>query len=238
MADASSVLLFNNKVSHRNSVSSDIRPPKINAGRMNRHEMSQQQNNGNKRHFDNRQKHTPASNIPCPACSFSNKDIHKMLATIHPPNGDPNKCCFRGPSFNCDKDMREKVHQYNLKNPKDIGQNLNKQDRQHIPPKKADLPGSKVNFASPEDTNANNEMLEQTPMDDHIYVEDFIYDTNPDDYIHMSEDPTYVEEQENSDLHEVKTNKNFIDEVDNEQFYDTNDTDLPSLTFRMTTVQL
>ena len=71
-----------------------------------------------------RQRKTPASNVPCPACSFSNCEIHKMLATIHPPNGDPNKCCFRGPSFNSDKDMREKLHQYNLKHPGDKGQKI------------------------------------------------------------------------------------------------------------------
>ena len=112
-----------------------------------------------------------------------------MLATIHPPNGDPNKCCFRGPSFNSDKDMREKLHQYNLKHPGDKGQNSTTQDRSRIPPKQADLPKGKVNFASPTGldtssiTEENVELIEK--YEEPIYVEDFLYDNPPEEYDNM-----------------------------------------------------
>ena len=139
-----------------------------------------------------------------------------MLASIHPPNGDPTKCCFQGASYYSDKDMREKIHQYNLKNPKNKVKDATKQDRLKIPPKQADIPDPKINHASQSDET--NPSSNDSP-DDSIFVEDYIYGNDPSDYIHMTEDPLYVEgQEEESDLHEPAINKNYIvaDETDHD----------------------
>ena len=47
---------------------------------------------------------------------MTQKEYHQALNSIHDPN-DPGKCCFRGPIFNPNKNIRETVLQYNLKHP-------------------------------------------------------------------------------------------------------------------------
>ena len=93
-----------------------------------------------------RRRYRPASSTPCRACGYSNKDLHKILDRIHPPDGNPLQCCFRGPDFNPDKDMRTILHQYNLKHQNDRRQNENEQDRSTMLPKSATLVPPKTNF--------------------------------------------------------------------------------------------
>ena len=101
--------------------------------------------------------------------------------------------------------MREKIHQYNLKDPKDKVQDATKQDRLKISPKQADIPDTKINHASQSDET--NPLSIDSP-DDSMFVEDYIYGNDPSDCIHMTEDPHYVEgQEEESDLHEPAINK-------------------------------
>ena len=87
LEDIPTLLLFSNKISQRLPSTNNLHDPKINASRFNRKELDKSQSQNCQR--DNRQEHkqrrTPASNIPCPACSFSNRDLHRMLASIHLP---------------------------------------------------------------------------------------------------------------------------------------------------------
>ena len=133
--------------------------------------------------------------------------------------------------------MREKLHQYNLKNPNDKNQNSCNQDRLTIPPKKADIPGIKVNMANPSIISDEVVQEEQStePYEAPVYVEDFVYDNNPADYNLPSEDIPCVAGGQNSDLHEIKVNMNYIEEQDVEV---EDITDLPTPNFRMATVQL
>ena len=69
-----------------------------------------------------------------------------MLDRIHPADGNPLQCCFHGPDFNMDKDMRSVLHQYNLKHQKDTRQNENNQDRSKFLPRPANLVPPKTNL--------------------------------------------------------------------------------------------
>ena len=93
-----------------------------------------------------RRPYKPASTTPCRACGYSNRDLHKILDRIHPADGNPTQCCFRGPDFNPDKDMRTILHQYNLKHQNDKRQNDSKQDRSSILPKLPTLVRPKTNL--------------------------------------------------------------------------------------------
>ena len=64
---------------------------------------------------------TKTSTIPynptrCKVCGMTQKECHQAWNNMHDPS-DPTKCCFRGPIFNPDKNIRENVLQYNLKHP-------------------------------------------------------------------------------------------------------------------------
>ena len=122
-----------------------------------------------------------------------------------------------------------------MKNPNDKTQNSCKQDRLTIPPKKADLPGVKVNMANPSVISDEVVQEEQstTPYEAPVYVEDFVYENNPADYILPSENIPCVAGGQNSDLHEIKVNMNYIEEQEVGYI-----TDLPTANFRMATVQL
>ena len=68
-------------------------------------------------HRQNIEQYTPQR---CLACGLTNKEFHQMLKDIHDPT-DPNKCCLRGPRFIQDKQLKERLNQYNLKHPTDKG---------------------------------------------------------------------------------------------------------------------
>ena len=89
----------------RNPTLSTLHDPVVNAGRFTQRDV---QNNRQRQiynpqtqpgGFKQNPQFIPASDKPCPCCSYSNQDIIKMLAKIHPPDGDPSKCCFRGPDY-------------------------------------------------------------------------------------------------------------------------------------------
>ena len=48
----------------------------------------------------------------CQACGYSNREIHRMLGELH--TCDAKECFFRGTKFLNDKELRERVNQYNL----------------------------------------------------------------------------------------------------------------------------
>ena len=56
-------------------------------------------------------KYTPKR---CTVCGKTQKELHQLLRRIHEDN-DPDNCCFRGPKYIRDKNIREAVMQYNLK---------------------------------------------------------------------------------------------------------------------------
>ena len=52
----------------------------------------------------------------CLVCGLTQKEFHLSLNDLHDPS-DPEKCCLRGPKYIQDKNIRERVLQYNLKHP-------------------------------------------------------------------------------------------------------------------------
>ena len=52
----------------------------------------------------------------CVVCGLTQKECHQNWRNLHDPN-DPTKCPFRGPTFITDKQIRERVLQYNIKHP-------------------------------------------------------------------------------------------------------------------------
>ena len=60
----------------------------------------------------------------CEVCGLTQKELHQQLNHIHDPS-DPRKCCLRGPEYIGDKNIREKILQYNLRHPSSEKQNGN-----------------------------------------------------------------------------------------------------------------
>ena len=82
----------------------DIYDPQINAARLSTNTTKDNQKSNS---------YTPTR---CEVCGLTQKECHQLMKNIHDPT-DTNKCCFRGPKFIDDKQLRETVMQYNLKNP-------------------------------------------------------------------------------------------------------------------------
>ena len=83
---------------------------------------------------------TPYTPTRCTVCGKTQKEIHEMLKQIHDPS-DPDNCCFRGPKYIKDKDIRETVMQYNLKQTRVTSNNSHTGDKQPS----TSLPDPKIN---------------------------------------------------------------------------------------------
>ena len=83
----------------------------------------------------------------CEACGLTQKELHQQLGQIHDPS-DPEKCCLRGPEYIPDKNIRERILQYNLKHP---------------PPKNQHT-ASKVSYADPLETPPTTATLPTPPQ--------------------------------------------------------------------------
>ena len=198
----------------------NLHNPIANQGRFTQQELRanvQQKMNKN----NQRPKFVPLSNKPCPCCSYSNRDIIKLLSKIHPPDGDPSKCCFRGPDHNVDKDMREKLHQFNLKNPNDKKQNSTNKDRIGVMPKPPVITCPKINAATIEDENIQRPSEEDD--NEEYYFEELTYpeDNENELYVpqattnHMYIDKNNIEQYENDE--ETKIISNLSNEVEDNQ---------------------
>ena len=94
-----------------------------------------QKHSHNKRVSFNRQTRPPTGGAEkfkvkrCSACGLTNKELHHAIRTLH--TCEPGTYFIRGPKFNSDKEIRENVNQYNLKNINDKGATPNK-NRQGI----------------------------------------------------------------------------------------------------------
>ena len=105
-----------------------IPDPVVNAGRAGRDEYLKQQKQRERRPYLPRDEylkqqrerrgqdrnHTNTKDCTCEACGYSTRELHKMLNDLH--TGNPKECPLRGPKFNNDKQTRERLNQYNLKN--------------------------------------------------------------------------------------------------------------------------
>ena len=86
----------------------------------------------------------------CEVCGLTQKECHQVWKSIHDPT-DPQKCPFRGPKFIIDKQIRENVLQYNLKNSESTMKTANGDTPQKQlqeepkPPASANIPTSKIN---------------------------------------------------------------------------------------------
>ena len=128
------------------SISEDLPEPVVNAGRAGKDELKSQNINLT---FD-RDRKSPCTNPihkknenwdenrnkVCKARGFCNRKLHKIMKKIH--NGNPKECMLRGPAYNKDKQMRERLNQFNLKN-KD-GKAPLSEDRMTTPPQDATIP--------------------------------------------------------------------------------------------------
>ena len=91
----------------------------------------------------------------CEVCGLTQKELHQQLNQIHDPY-DPKKCCLRGPEYIGDKNIREKVLQYNLKHPSSEGQNRRTKtsfvDPIERPPGNPTLPPPQCNLVTTDQT--------------------------------------------------------------------------------------
>ena len=75
----------------------------------------------------------------CTVCGKTQKELHQWLRRIHE-DDDPDNCCFRGPKYIKDKNIRESVMQYNLKHAgstSSIQSEASKQSSKNLPEPKA-----------------------------------------------------------------------------------------------------
>ena len=115
----------------------DIHDPQINAARLSTNTTKDMLKSNS---------YTPTR---CDVCGLTQKECHQLMKNIHDPT-DPNKCCFRGPKFIDDKQLRETVMQYNLKNPGPPTHNQKSEltptvSQQNRPPIKPNIPTPVVN---------------------------------------------------------------------------------------------
>ena len=119
------------------------------------------QNYNNFKSKQRNKNYIPLSSKICECCGNSNKMLVKKLHVLHPP-GDPTKCMFRGINYIQDNQIRQRVKQYNLKNPtKPILKNT--KALPNSPPDQPILP--QVNTGTIQN-NDNNE------FDEDIYISD------------------------------------------------------------------
>ena len=123
----------------------------------------------------------------CGACGLTNKELHHAIRTLH--TCESGTCFIRGPKFNSDKEIRENVNQYNLKNMNDKGATPNK-NRLGIPPRDAALPGANVNHTDHIDSYESEEEY------DDVYEDTYSDTIDPDEY-NLEDD--YEEESDNEE---------------------------------------
>ena len=100
--------------------------------------------------------HAPRKDCTCEACGYSTRELHKMLNDLH--TGNPKECPLRGPKFNKDKQTRERLNQYNLKNKDDKRVDVS-EERLHTPPQRPTIPKTNhVNVVQNLDDNHDHEM--------------------------------------------------------------------------------
>ena len=138
-----------------------IPDPITNAGRAGREEYLKQQKQRERRTYlprdeyfkKQREKcgqdkgHVPRKDCTCEACGYSTRELHKLLNDLH--TGNPKECPLRGPKFNNDKQTRERINQYNLKNKGDKRVEVS-EERLSTPPQRPTIPKTNhlnVNFA-------------------------------------------------------------------------------------------
>ena len=163
--------------------------PTVNSSRMSRNEVKQQSLNKNssqpiqnnsyqQKKKDWEKKHN--IDCTCNACGFSTRELYRKLKFLH--NGDPKQCPFRGPAYNNDKDLRERINQYNLKNKSDkVTPN---KDRLEIPPQQPSIPKiNHVNNNVDGDENQTEDIIDQDYYSDIDLDDD---DTLPQPYVKSS----------------------------------------------------
>ena len=127
------------------------------------------QNNNNFKPKQRNNNYIPLSSKICECCGNSNKMLVKKLHVLHPPD-DPTKCMFRGTNYIQDNQIRQRVRQYNIKNPtKPILKNT--KALPNSPPDQPILP--QVNTGTFQNNNDNNE------FDGEIYISDEEEQTEP-----------------------------------------------------------
>ena len=126
-----------------------ITDPIVNAGRAGRDEYLKQQRERTpylpKEEYIKQQRkkraqdrtHAPRKDCTCEACGYSTRELHKMLNDLH--TGNPKECPLRGPKFNKDKQTRERLNQYNLKNKDDKKVDVS-EERLYTPPQRPTIP--------------------------------------------------------------------------------------------------
>ena len=114
----------------------------------------------------------------CTVCGKTQKELHEMLKQLHD-TSDPDNYCFRGPKYIKDKDIRETVMQYNLKQARVTPNNSHTGDRQPS----TSLPDPKVNKTDfqplTDDDKKLNKVIDELTAPDfndttfhNIYMED------------------------------------------------------------------
>ena len=99
------------------SVNEDLPKPNANAGRAGRDELRSQNRDRKFPNHIHKKNEVDKSNWgenrdkTCKACGYSNREIHRLLKKVH--NGNSKECLLRGPSFNKDRQMRERLNQFN-----------------------------------------------------------------------------------------------------------------------------
>ena len=169
-----------------------IANPIVNSGRLNKSDVN---NN-----ITSKQQYT----VPrCEACGLTRRELIKFAIKCH--NGDPSECCLRGPSFIKDKDIRERLLQFNVKRNKTNG------NKQLTPPPKASLPSAKVNTA----------INDTAPQDDiaHEIDDDSIHSSSSNqDFIDFMAD--FEGELKDPIAHSAHTNINPHDATNHVKFND------------------
>ena len=142
--------------------------PKVNTGRVRREEYIKQQRNKRpffpkdeyikqqrERRGQDKDKHNIHKDCTCEACGYSTRELHKLLNNMH--TGNPKECPFRGPKHNNDKQTRERLNQYNLKNKNDKRVDVS-EERLNTPPQRPTiLKTNHVNTDLNEDEESNQE---------------------------------------------------------------------------------
>ena len=67
----------------------------------------------------------------CNCCGLTQKECHQQWSTLHDAK-DPTTCPFRGPEFIKDKQIRERVLQYNLKHGGNHNNSTTEDKKNHI----------------------------------------------------------------------------------------------------------
>ena len=105
-----------------------------------------------------------------------------MLKDIHDPK-DPNKCCLRGPRFIQDKQLKERINQYNLKHPNDKGATeLTKEEKDKQAerlPLPCTLPTATMNNIQVQDKENTGEKKRVTFLED---IDEKLYDAQLPDF--------------------------------------------------------